>query len=150
MFTDLKTATQFALGLASQLQNAYDNADVATTGEAWHDLADDFQKLVVFCNTTAARFDAAADDAATRYKPEGAVLYDGTPGSGSIRRRKPVTDEQLDALRKYARTYGRTWKNELRSDWLSACASVDPDIAGQLQQLRNSHGPAWLTTFKLD
>lgn len=36
----------------------------------------------------------------TRYRPESAVLYDGTPGSGSLPRRAPVADDwEPDDLR---------------------------------------------------
>ena len=56
----------------------------------------------------------------------------------------PLTAEQLDAIKEYAAIYGRTWKQSLRDDWMAA------RCIGTIHALRNSHGPAWLNSFRLD
>ncbi len=56
---------------------------------------------------------------------------------------RPLTDEELKALRAYAKREGRTWKDKLRTAWYYA---AEPGI---LQQIRNSRGPSWLADFKL-
>ena len=56
---------------------------------------------------------------------------------------RSLTIEQLEALRAYADTHGRTWKAQLNYEWMSGTAS------GALQQIRNSFGPTWLIRFKL-
>lgn len=58
------------------------------------------------------------------------------------------TQEQLAAIRQFARSMGRTWKAELREAWMSG-NYPDGDTA-LLQQIRNSFGPAWLVKFKLE
>jgi hypothetical protein len=50
----------------------------------------------------------------------------------------PLMLAQVEALRAYARCHGRTWKAELRTEWMRA--SAEP----LLHRLRNSHGPSWL------
>ncbi len=57
---------------------------------------------------------------------------------------KKLTTEQRAALAAYAMDRGRTWKSQLRQDWENGRAS------GPLQEIRNSFGPGWLTTFRLD
>lgn len=58
----------------------------------------------------------------------------------------PLTPEQVDALRRYAKKHGRTWKSKLRDAWMG----MPPhDDAGTLRGLRNSHGPTWLDRFRL-
>jgi len=59
-----------------------------------------------------------------------------------------LTSEQLQAMRKWANLYGRTWKSKLRDAWMTG------DYAGFegsnfLQQLRNAYGPSWLIHFNL-
>lgn len=54
-----------------------------------------------------------------------------------------LTPDQLAAIVAYAAYHGRTWKESLRADWMTAHTS------GHLQTLRNTHGPSWLTSFKL-
>lgn len=56
---------------------------------------------------------------------------------------EPLTAEQLSAIRQFARTHGRTWKNELRRHWERA------SLSGTIHALRNSHGPSWLQSFRL-
>ncbi|TKA94382.1 hypothetical protein FAZ78_22615 [Cereibacter changlensis] len=55
-----------------------------------------------------------------------------------------LTPDQITALADYARQHGRSWKKHLAQEWQAASAPAD------LHRLRNTHGPAWLTTFRLD
>lgn len=55
----------------------------------------------------------------------------------------PLTPEQVLAVQQFAAKHGRTWKQALRDAWMAAS---EP---GELQALRNSHGPTWLLNFKL-
>jgi hypothetical protein len=60
------------------------------------------------------------------------------------------TVEQWEAIKTYAARHGRTWKESLRQDWMQACANVDPEIAGYLQQIRNTFGPRWLNLLDIN
>jgi hypothetical protein len=55
----------------------------------------------------------------------------------------PLTADQLAALQDFAGKHGRCWKQELRDAWQFDGTRQD------LQHLRNTHGPRWLTGFKL-
>ncbi|PTE18380.1 hypothetical protein C5F48_23700 [Cereibacter changlensis JA139] len=55
-----------------------------------------------------------------------------------------LTPDQITALVDYARQHGRSWKSRLAREWRAVSASAD------LHRLRNTHDPAWLTTFRLD
>lgn len=55
-----------------------------------------------------------------------------------------ITDAQRAALKAFAKKHGRSWKSRLQDLWRSASASPE------LHRLRNTHGPRWLATFKLD
>ena len=55
----------------------------------------------------------------------------------------PLMLAQLEALRTYARDHGRTWKTQLRVEWMNATA---PPL---LHHLRNTHGPVWLEGYVL-
>lgn len=57
--------------------------------------------------------------------------------------------EQLDALQRWAKQYGRTWKEALRDAWFHAGYRDFDGPSAPLQQLRNSFGPSWLTSYKL-
>jgi hypothetical protein len=59
------------------------------------------------------------------------------------RNMETLTQEQAAALIAYAAQHGRTWKSELRADWFSG------RTVGELQQIRNEFGPAWLTRFDI-
>ncbi len=75
--------------------------------------------------------------------PSSTTTQDETTGD-----RKTLTPEQLDAVKAYARDYGTTWKDSLRSDWMrSGSKWIGPYHL--LQQIRNQHGPRWLVDFKL-
>lgn len=56
----------------------------------------------------------------------------------------PITLAQDRALFGYAAIHGRKWKQRLLIAWQYAS---EP---GELQRLRNTHGPKWLDTFKPD
>jgi len=61
------------------------------------------------------------------------------------------TQEQLDAVNRYARQHGRYWKQALRLDWERAqYPSVDDrtNDSAHLQELRNYFGPSWLIRFR--
>jgi hypothetical protein len=57
--------------------------------------------------------------------------------------RPELTETEVTALRQYAATHGRRWKDALQTEWMNASASQP------LHKLRNTHGPSWLVTFKL-
>lgn len=59
------------------------------------------------------------------------------------------TEAQLAAIQQYAAENGRTWKDSLRTDWMSARAQINGESSPELQQVRNNFGPAWLATYKL-
>ena len=56
----------------------------------------------------------------------------------------PLTAQERSALLEYARSYGRTWKASLLSDWERARQP------GVLQHLRNIGGPSWLLSVRVD
>ena len=58
--------------------------------------------------------------------------------------KQTLTPEQDQALRAFAAEHGRTWKQELRDAWMRGSDT------GALRQIRNTFGPSWLATFKLD
>lgn len=55
-----------------------------------------------------------------------------------------LTVAQLEALKAYAKRYGRMWKSSLRADWENGI-----NIPAELQQIRNEFGPVWLKRFKI-
>jgi hypothetical protein len=59
--------------------------------------------------------------------------------------------EQIEALKNYAAENGRCWKSQLRDAWMAGGYDTQTGqyIDGPLQQLRNTFGPSWLTTFSL-
>jgi hypothetical protein len=61
------------------------------------------------------------------------------------------TAEQWAALRAYAAAHGRTWKAQLRAEWMDACQGI-PDLEQQalLQQVRNQFGPRWLMLIDIE
>ena len=75
--------------------------------------------------------------------PKGEGGFVKPPSSNPNTRRRKPTQEQVEALRSFARANGRLWKQALRDAWMRA---GEP---GPLQALRNSHGPSWLASFRL-
>jgi len=58
---------------------------------------------------------------------------------------KPTPD-QLEALRRYSKAHGRTWKSKLNHAWITG--QYDPsDFGSTLQCIRNQFGPSWLVRF---
>lgn len=57
----------------------------------------------------------------------------------------PLTDEQLQALRRFAQRNGRRWKERARAIWDHANPQTDDETI--VYALRNTHGPSWLTRF---
>ena len=60
---------------------------------------------------------------------------------------KELTDDQDATLQAYAEWYGQGWQDQLRTDWMNAGSRAPVEWA-HLQQLRNTHGPRWLSTYK--
>lgn len=56
---------------------------------------------------------------------------------------RPLTQDEAEAIAAYAESHGRNWKSALREDWEYA------RVPGLIQSIRNSHGPTWLTSFRL-
>lgn len=57
-------------------------------------------------------------------------------------------EQQLAAIRNFARIYGRRWKEHLNDFWCSGRDEREEDAA-LLRQLRNDFGPSWLAEFNL-
>lgn len=60
-----------------------------------------------------------------------------------------LTNDQLQALRSYAKQYGRYWKASLRESWMNGDYSGFQGEPAYLQQVRNTFGPSWLARFVL-
>lgn len=58
-------------------------------------------------------------------------------------------EEQLNALKRWKKENGRTWKNELNHAWMTGNYNRF-EGSNLLQQIRNSGGPSWLHRFKLN
>jgi len=66
---------------------------------------------------------------------------------------RDLTDNELSALRAFAKEFGRAWKDRLSMDyWYNARVFVTRDgrECYELHRLRNELGPQWLAQFKLD
>lgn len=57
-------------------------------------------------------------------------------------------EEQLDALRTFAKRHGRQWKSALVNAWAAGSDASEPN-GHLLRQLRNRLGPEWLVGFRL-
>ena len=55
----------------------------------------------------------------------------------------PMTQEMREALRDFAKQYGRSWKTELRNAWMRGV-----DVGSALQQVRNVIGPSGLDRIR--
>ncbi len=72
------------------------------------------------------------------------------PYSETEREAKPqLTAEQLAALQRWAKQFGRAWKSKLRHAWFSGGYGNFNGDSAPLQQVRNAFGPSWLVAFKL-
>lgn len=61
----------------------------------------------------------------------------------------PITREQKEALMAYREAKGAEWKEKLCADWAKASyPGVSKAHAPILQQVRNQHGPEWLSNLK--
>lgn len=56
---------------------------------------------------------------------------------------------EFEAIKRFARFHGRTWKNQLLSCWSVGDYGALRDEAPELQTIRNVHGCNWLARFKL-
>lgn len=63
--------------------------------------------------------------------------------------KKQPTPGQIEALKRFAETHGRTWKSKLVNTWISGRDERIPDAA-LLRQVRNQLGPQWLRTASLE
>ena len=62
----------------------------------------------------------------------------------------PPRDDQRAVLVAYALQAGEDWKARLRADWMRGGSQVvDMEAYTLLHQLRNSHGPRWLSTYRV-
>ncbi len=61
----------------------------------------------------------------------------------------PLTAEQLQALRHFAKRQGRYWKDRMRDMWMHGAHISGSDADVVLYTLRNTHGPRWLNRFRL-
>jgi hypothetical protein len=59
-----------------------------------------------------------------------------------------LTEQQLIALRAFAKANGRTWKSKLNHAWMTGLYNSSDDSMN-LQQIRNTFGPTWLVRFSL-
>jgi hypothetical protein len=62
--------------------------------------------------------------------------------------KQKLTQEQEQALRRFARDNGRSWKQELNFMWFDGRDANEPD-GGYLRQIRNAFGPEWLVGYRL-
>lgn len=62
---------------------------------------------------------------------------------------RTLTAEEVNALRLFAALNGRYWKAALRAIWETTNRRNWDDAETILYRLRNSHGPAWLSRFRL-
>lgn len=60
-----------------------------------------------------------------------------------------LTEAQRLAVLAYASEHGRNWKSDLSADWMRAAARVGGRHSAELQQIRNTLGPAWLNKVSL-
>lgn len=58
------------------------------------------------------------------------------------------TQEQMEALRAFAKKYGKDWKQELCDKWMCGADANEPN-GHLLRQVRNQLGPSWLAKVKL-
>ena len=65
---------------------------------------------------------------------------------------RTLSPDQLDALRVFADANGRSWKAKLNEAWSTGRYRNynGADEYGELQQVRNTFGPAWLVKFTFD
>jgi hypothetical protein len=63
-----------------------------------------------------------------------------------MERLRDLTAHEVDTLRAYAAKHGRTWKATLRGAWMG---HAPYDDGGTLRNLRNTHGPSWLVSYRL-
>jgi|SRR5690349_5339753 len=63
---------------------------------------------------------------------------------------RDLTPEQAAAIRAYAAQHGRTWKDQLLSDWMRAGSRTYRGEWCYLQQIRNQKGPSWLRSMTLE
>lgn len=62
------------------------------------------------------------------------------------------SNDQVAALRTFAKVHGRKWKAALNQAWMTGVyEGIEPygDVAAYLQQVRNNAGPSWLARLTL-
>lgn len=60
----------------------------------------------------------------------------------------PLSPEHLEALQIFARAHTHNWKQELNRAWVTG-NYPEASRLPELQQIRNTYGPTWLTRFRL-
>jgi hypothetical protein len=65
-------------------------------------------------------------------------------------KQKAITAEQQIALDEFIALNGSRWKSKLSAAWMSGADvnALRVSDGCYLRQLRNSHGPKWLASFK--
>lgn len=62
---------------------------------------------------------------------------------------RQLTEAERIALRRWAATYGRSWRKDLWHAWQTGNYGCRQDVAAELQTLRNTMGPSWLYKVSL-
>ena len=57
-------------------------------------------------------------------------------------------EQQMEAIKAFAKKYGRYWKSDLGAAWANGRDINEPN-GHLLRQVRNNFGPKWLMKFKL-
>ena len=57
------------------------------------------------------------------------------------------SNEELEALKRFAAKHGRLWKSALGHAWETGRYDSD-DVSDKLQTIRNAFGPSWLVRFR--
>lgn len=60
------------------------------------------------------------------------------------------TDVELAALRAFKAKHGRCWKQVLRDRWMDGNWDYDSEDSQTLQTIRNTRGPSWLISVRID
>ena len=64
-----------------------------------------------------------------------------------------LTENQREALSRFAKKHGRQWKSKLHECWMSGRYPYDivnTNDSAYLQQVRNQFGPSWLVKYRID
>jgi len=59
---------------------------------------------------------------------------------------RSLLPDEARAVEVYAAKHGRNWKSKLRAAWMSG--GNEEGTGGILRNLRNTHGPSWLFSYR--